>query len=466
MKHLFYSLFAAGLLLTATACDDQLDIKPLGKTTLDKVEDLESLLNQRPILSVGDDFNEMEALCGNMYHNWKGLDEVTGNPNSLTYAIYYCDETVDRANLTTSDDRYTQLYENINYMNVVISKMADAAGDATRKPQLVAEARVWRAWYHFLLVNLYAQQYDPATAKQLGGIAYVDNTHVGEQKTKRTLAETYSRILEDCSDEVLADLIPHHVDDPCRFGLDFGYGVRARVLFQMKRYDEALTYANKALQVNPTIEDRSTIANTWNWLLSYDAPNNYQLINADGSNLGDYYGICVSPEVAALISPNDYINAYVWGAWGAPYPALPDGALQCSVSDIRFNIWGLRSESMYYLAAECLIRSGKVREGLTQVDRVRNLRIENNESYAAQADALDEASAMQLLQDAKRLEFLNTFENFFDRKRWNSEPAYAADVVHLKMDGSQVVLKPNSPLWVFPFPQNAVLYNSSLTQNF
>lgn len=466
MKHLFYTICAAGLLLAATACDDQLDIKPLGKSTLDKVDELESLLNQKPLLSIGDGFNEMEALCGNLYHNWKGLDDVMGNPNSLTYAIYACDEKVDRANLTATDDRYEKLYSNINYMNVVISKMPDAEGDASRKSQLISEARVWRAWYHFLLVNLYAQQYDEQTADRLGGIAYVNNTNVGEQKTKLSLAEVYTRILEDCSDEVLAQLNPKHVDDPCRFGLDFGYGVRARVLFQMKRYDEALTYANKALQVNPTIEDRSTITQTLNWLLPYESPNNYQLIYAENSNLGDYYGICVSPQVAALISPNDYIAAYVWGSWQTPYPALPAGALQCGVSDIRFNIWGLRSESMYYLAAECLIRKGQLREGLTQIDRVRNLRIENNESYAAQAASLDIPSAMRLLQDAKRLEFLATFENFFDRKRWNSEPEYAADVIHLMMDGSEVALKPNSPLWVFPFPQNATLHNSSLTQNY
>ncbi len=41
----------AFLLLSITACDDELDITPKGKTTLDNVTDLELLLNQEYSLS-------------------------------------------------------------------------------------------------------------------------------------------------------------------------------------------------------------------------------------------------------------------------------------------------------------------------------------------------------------------------------------------------------------------------------
>ena len=258
-KNIFHSLLLAAA-MCCTACDDKLDIVPLGKTTLDTVDDLETLLNQTPLLYMED--NEFEILCNNQYCKWEGLPEYLSNPNSIIYALVTYDETVDRANLVTSSSMYESLYSSINYMNVVISKAPDAGGDDAKRRQIIAEARVLRAWYHFLLVNMYAKQYDESTAGELGGVPYVDNTDVSEQKTKRTVAEVYERILGDCSDEVLADLVQSHVSDPCRFGLDFGYGVRARVLFQMKRYDEALQYATRALQVNNTIEDRSTAATT------------------------------------------------------------------------------------------------------------------------------------------------------------------------------------------------------------
>ena len=102
------------------------------------------------------------------------------------------------------------------------------------------------------------------------------------------------------------------------------------------------------------------------------------------------------------------------------------------------------------------------------MDRVRVMRIEDYRPFADQAASLTEKEAMKLLQDSKRVEFFNTFENFCDRKRWNSEADYAETIVRdLGPEyGGQVSLRPDSPLWVFPFPQNAVLHNSSLTQNY
>lgn len=464
-------LLTSLLCLMFSSCESKLDIIPLGETTLDNLDDLESLLNQTPMLY---QYNEncFEMLCNNMYAKWEGLPELLANRNSLEYAWIAYDETVDRANLTTSDGMYEDLYSNINYMNVVISKAPAADGNDAKRRQIIAEARVLRAWYHFLLVNIHAKQYDEATAGQLGGIPYVENTDVGEQKTKLTLAQVYEHILEDCSDEVLADLVQSHVSTPCRFGLDFGYGVRAKVLFQMKRYEEALQYAELALGVNNQIEDRTTVKTTQNWILNETAPNNYYLIWSDNSNLGDFYGVCISPEVAALIDPDSYVTKYYYSggvsAWSTPYPVVPEGSLQCQISDIKWNIYGLRAESMYYLSAECLIRQGNIQEGLTRIDRVRAMRIENYVPFANQASTLTERQAMKLLQDAKRVEFLNTFENFCDRKRWNSETDYAETITRdLGPDyGGVVSIAPDSPLWVFPFPQNAILHNSSLTQNY
>ena len=51
------------------------------------------------------------------------------------------------------------------------------------------------------------------------------------------------------------------------------------------------------------------------------------------------------------------------------------------------NHLSLRSESMYYLAAECLIRQGDLQGGLSRIDRVRAMRIENYQPYADLAAA-------------------------------------------------------------------------------
>ena len=213
MKKIFQILGMVAA-LGCTACEDKLDIVPLGETTLTTVDELETLLNQEPLLYQLE--NHFEILCNNTYTDYDGLPDFLANSNSIIYALVTYDESVDRANLTTSNSLYEDLYSNINYMNVVISKAPEVSGDDAKRRQIVAEARVLRAWYHYLLVNMFARQYDDATAGELGGIAYVDNTNVGEQKAKLTLAQVYERILQDCSDEVLADLVQEGcVPRPC-----------------------------------------------------------------------------------------------------------------------------------------------------------------------------------------------------------------------------------------------------------
>ncbi len=236
------------MLLLFVSCDDKLDIVPKGKTTLDNISDLETLLEQRYMLSSTAYY---ETMCGNTYPElWKTPASILADRSTAEYAALAGDESVDRVELATSDGSYESAYSYINYMNVIISKVDEVSGDTGTKKRVKAEAQIMRAWFHFLMVNLYAAQYDETTAARLGGVAYVDNTNVQEQKTKRSIKEVYECILNDCSDDVIADLTQSSVNNPFRIGADFGNGVRAMVLMQMKRYDEALKYAREAVRFN------------------------------------------------------------------------------------------------------------------------------------------------------------------------------------------------------------------------
>ena len=129
-----------------TSCDDKLDIKPYGSSTLSTVDELETLLNGLPYLWSGSDYFDPEVICNNTYRPRNGVADYIGNDNSLRYAYFTYDESIDRADLTDDDYRYNNLYQKINYMNTVISKVPGAdGGTAQKKDQIVAEARVRRA---------------------------------------------------------------------------------------------------------------------------------------------------------------------------------------------------------------------------------------------------------------------------------------------------------------------------------
>lgn len=458
------------MLFTATSCDDQLEIIPKGQTTLSNVDDLETLLNQQFVIYPGPE--EISVLAGVQLKGYPSVGQQLTETNTFNYAYLTGDESVDRANLTdgsTCEDWYETIYKMMKNFNIVIAKADEASGNDQTRRRIVAEAKILRAWYHFLAVNLFAAQYDEATAASLGGIAYVDDINFSETKTKLSLAQVYEKLLADCSDEVIADLKQGTVKTVYRFGSDFGYGVRARILYQMKRYDEALVYATKALGVNDNIEDRSTVVAAGKWTAPYDADNNYLLIHKDRSNLGDMYMVALTPEVVSCFESGDYVKDGIYDpqeGWSDIYNSyiLPE-CLMFVGADHRFNTWGLRAESMYYVAAECLIRTGKISEGLAKLDAVRLKRIYNPELYSTMTN-VTEAQAMELFQKCRVIEFAGTFENFFDRKRWNTETAYRKTIVHdLQQYGTYTIL-PDSPLWIYPFPTKARNMNSTLTNNY
>lgn len=479
MKKIFIMALSAILLLGA--CDDKLDIVPKGQTTLSTVDDLELLLNQEYGFEV-DPYSDLglicnESLCGMLAN----VQEILSQPNTLNYANLAYDESVDRATLAQNDTRYEGIYKYVNYMNVILDKIDDAEGDASRKPAIKAQAKVIRAYLHYLAVNIYAAQYDDATAATEGGIAYVDDADASTQKPKLTIKEVYDKMLADCSDETIAQL-PAQASDAFHASQATGYAIRAKILFQMKHYAEALPYAEKALGLNNKIEDRSKVAENMSWKLDQDSPNNLLAIRGVGRGCPMFETI--SAETAAKFEEGDYVKNYDMTAWSAMYGSMMIGVQGCEVCmnmTACTTAYGITVERTYYLAAECLIRTGKIREGLAMVDKVRAKRVEDYQSYASLYDEnpMTEQEAMALLQKAKWIECLGSYENFFDSKRWNTEDDYKQTITRTLVLGGGMpdfpatptetktfTIAPNSPLWILPFPANAVRYNNTLTQNY
>lgn len=455
--------------MMSVSCDSKLDITPSDKTTLDTVSDLETLLNQPWCISTG--ATDLEVLSNNTYpNNYKTVEAMLTNKNTVSYALLACDESVKRAPLTIGNlgFRYDQLYKYIQYANIIISKAPDAAGDEKLRQRIIAEAHVLRAWLHFLLVNIYAGQYDESTAENEGGVPYVDNTNAQELKVKRSVAYVYEQMLKDCSDEYIAAMPQKRVENPWRGGADFGNAVRALILFQMKRYGDALEYAQRALDVNDIIEDRNKSLSSGSWTVDYMAENNYLLIRGNNSNLGIYSGFLLTPEAAALIEPNDLLRTFddEHGGWNMNPGYGTDGSFQSSGSGVHITAYGIRTENVIYTAAECLIRTGRINDGLKMVDRVRAKRIGGYEPFAERTDVSTEAQAMKLLQDAKRVEMFATCYNYLDLKRWNSEENYRRTITRDLGDAGTVQLRPDSPLWIFPFPVESAIHNPTLTPNY
>lgn len=465
MRNTIISIIFCALI---SSCSDYLDLVPKGSTLLDSADDLEKLLNSS---FIGDAFafDDLLVLSNASYGLWAEPDLIIEDHNGMEYINLTYDETEDREQYLYDDYRYNTYYRLINVRNVFLQQIEKTEVDAERKASLIAEARIMRAYIHYLLVNIYAKQYDESTADDTGGIAYVSEMNVEDTPQKLNLAEVYKKLLED-TDETYIQQLPDKAANQSRVGKPLGYAVRAKILFQMKNYGEALKMVTKALECYDVIDDKKPLMNNPVYERDYSTDNN--LLWAAGWTTS--YGYVLSAETSLMFEEGDIMLNYAWqdAKSQAPVWSSEDGEwcywgaspvyMFCSMKDYT-NQGGITCEQLHYIKGECLIRTGKIAEGLEEVNKVRRCRIDP--AVYSDYSASTEKEAMALLQRAKWIECILTYNNFFDLKRWNSEPEYKTTITR-EIYGTTYTLRPESPLWVIPFPAKVLKYNPSMSQNY
>jgi hypothetical protein len=391
---------------------------------------------------------------------------ITAGTKTLPFALMTYNETVDRKTLTATDIKFEKIYFIINNVcNVILANTDGASGDKVKGAQLKAEAYILRAYFHYLLVNFYAKAYNPATAATDGGIPYVkEDNIVAVPNQKSTVAEVYTNILSDIDAAFALNSLPTVPANNMRAGLGFAHAVRAQVLIAMRDYIGALAAANASLAINSTVIDYNLYAPVGTVALSkpiMTAADN--LFYASEKGFPTLNG--PSLEARAAYEPgtvlNEYLNVY-YPLDASTITGVPNSKLFYT-APIAVNTAGLTTSDTYMIKAECLARTGGVPGAMSIINSIRKKRI--HASVYADLTATTEAQAMAHLKRTFKSEFIYSFKNYFNVKRWNTEAAYK-ETISKTINGVTYTLSPESPIWIFPFPQSATSYNPNLTQNY
>lgn len=485
MKKFIYSLLFLGSLACLTACEKFTDISPKGKNLLNKVSDLETVLNfdfstnsgvatgspaARSSAEGAFNFLDVNVLIGDYSPYIQNVTAIITAPSkTLDYVYMTYDEKINRAALTATDIKYSKMYFIINNVaNAVIGNVDKADGDRAKANQLKAEALVLRAYFHYWLVNLYAKSYNPATATSDPGIPYVkEDNAISEANTKSTVAEVYANIIADIDAAIALNSLPRTNVNAMRVGLGFAYAAKARVLLSMRKYAEALQVADQSLNINAVIDDHRKYVPVGTTTFAHPAlssPEEYFYMSEAPE--GPFFRT-ITPEVIKFYETGDIINQYV-----KPYTNIVDGLIGLPDALTWFslayakNTAGLNTSDTYLIKAECLARAGSqqnISGAMQIINFMRERRI--HPSVYAPLSASTEAQAMAALKKFSRIEFLYTGKNYLNIKRWNTEDAYK-ETISRTINGVTYQLRPESPLWILPFPQNATDYNPNLTQNY
>ncbi|MDR3246359.1 MAG: RagB/SusD family nutrient uptake outer membrane protein [Prevotellaceae bacterium] len=478
MKRKLYEIMFAVVILTG--CSEFTEIEPKGKNILNRVSDLDLLLNfdysMNGNISIYDAsvkttaegafwFNDVNILVNDIYPRATNVLNLISAPSkTLETVLLTSDESADRAMLTPTDIKYEKYYFIItNVANIVIKNADLASGDREKAKQLKAEAYILRAYFHYLLVNFYAKAYSPATAGTEPGIPYVkEDNLVAEANKKSTVAEVYANILDDIEQALELNSLPPTPVNTMRVGQAFAYAVKARVLLSMHNYPEALQAAEACLAIKSEVLDHREFAPVGTLALARPA-----LTCPEDLFYATYNGPPVL-QGASLEILNDYYEpGNIFNTYAPFHPAGStiigiEGVKLLMTATYNINNGGLSVIDMYLAKAECLIRLHRASEAIDIINFIRERRI-HPDTYAPLNTGLSEQEAMASLKKLSRIECLFTCKNFLNIKRWNTENDYK-ETINRVINGITYTLTPDSPLWIFPFPQNATNYNNNLTE--
>ena len=164
MRKLLYILPVI-LILGFAACENYVDITPTGKKTVDSTDTYYELIalpnrayHPAAFALLSDNVWSKESnIIGNEFISWDGIN--------MTF-----NEAANRKELS-DNNLYENCYTYILRSNIVISLVDASLGDKDVKELAKAEAKIMRAWDHFILINTFAKAYNPETAATDGGVA-------------------------------------------------------------------------------------------------------------------------------------------------------------------------------------------------------------------------------------------------------------------------------------------------------
>lgn len=457
------------ILLIATiafsSCEKYLDIVPKGEVILSKVEEYNSLFNDDNFLH-GDYFANIPT--GTTDEFWP-YDEtaIINNPNSVSTANFLWDESIDRVSVTLDDEFYNRAYMRISRYNIIIQEVMDSEGSETDKKEVLAKAKILRAFNHFLLVNYYANQYSTSTASETG-IIVIKTFDMEQSPVQSSVQDAYDFILRDINDALpnLKDATENTLH-PTKA---FGYALLAKVNLFMGNYDKALENANNALDLNfyltdlVALHEASTPAFPVPSLsVPFDSP---EYLYYGGGKWGSAPSSLVGPEASSWFGTPDASGKtgdirlddfYVAPWW------IPGAVVKLNFQrDYKHVGLGIGTPEVMLMKAECLARKGDISGSMTLVNDLRKLRIlPANYTELVATNAKD---AVNKVIEERSRELLNTLNRFWDIRRLADEADYAITLSKV-FDGQTYTTTGKSHIFTMPFPQSVTDINKSIKQN-
>lgn len=446
-------IFYIAVALLATGCRKYVEIDQIGTRVMTYTSDYRALM---------DNTGEMESVCGLQIYSNDDTRILDANKQTQLTDIYYnaYQWTAQYWSDTQADADWDRMYHTIYNCNLTLEGvLTSKKGTDADKKQIYAEAQVHRAFTYWTLVNIYAKQYDSATASTDLGVPMVVSTDLYASLKRGSVQAAYDLILNDLLSAV--DALPDLADYNTRPSKAGAYAVLARVYLSVRQFDKARSYAEKALALqNGLLDLRNYQTSTASFPQRLKDP---EVIFSKVSN-GTYQGIQLDTALLTLLGTKDLRYKLFVRPGSFFYPSFTGYGYWRYTYTREFSkmYQGPNVPEMMLIVAEAAARSNDAATAVSMLNAIRAKRFATADY--SDLSAANSAEAMQLVIAERRREFFGTGLRWFDQKRLNKDAAYQVTVSRT-FKGVTTTLSPNSNRYVFPIANKYILLNPEIQQN-
>lgn len=524
MKRLLYIL-AAFVLLSNSSCKKFLEESSQDEVKPGSVQDLVSLMSGEGYpyssnLSLVLNFLSDDIQCygGQGQLTYTTVVRKIKSPFSWSKSMFEDLLLAGGLSSTTQVNSWQVLYKQIAGCNVILGYLDKVSGDELTKQNLRGQALAMRAYYYFILVNMYAKPYnDPSISpEQSLGVPLKLDMEVSDQFfTRNTVAEVYAQMEKDLLEGAV--LMKNNPVNTGIFKMSelAAYTMLSRVYLYEENWDKTLEYTNKALAIKSNLTQLSTFVAVggyyaWNNLYMdksyptssynriYDQTRSKEIIWEYQPLNGPEYEVFISsitPSFSATLSPpyapskelldlydsrpasdNEvyladlrsrlYLNSAVAGI------AIVNGALV-----LNFKMYyggkgggGLRVAELYLNRAEANIRkalsgggAAGISSALNDINTLRASRYDTRQAYVP-INITDATALFNFYKDERRRELTFEGHRWFDLRRYGM-PSISHFYEEDPGSGVTYKLEKGDSRYTLQIPQLVMMRNPSLVQN-
>lgn len=472
------------LVLMAGACNDFLNEVPDNRVALNNLDKAAQLLTNA------------YSIASPTFTDWM-TDNVAYTRGVTIRQVHQrafeWDDFVDDPNEQDSPSFYWfETYNAIAHANEVLAVLsslpAASETDQKKKRAIESEARLARAYGHFMLVNLFAKHYDENTAESDSGVPYVETPETVFIKTykRNTVREVYEKVeadmlkgIELIDDSFFSNSGKYH------FNKNAALAFASRFYLFKQDYDKCIDYSTQLLGSDPGAFVRDLISAEFQNAAS--SPTAYPQVYSSPQQRGNLLmmrKISLIQRIDFAHGPTADIYNTVFGAnpfggtderenpsyqkgengvFPARYESLFERSSLNSNVGTPYHI-GLmfRGEEVLLNRVEALAQKNRITEAMADLQALANKRysgtlnnititdLRNFFGVGSVGSVSNRAVVIEYALRERRREFIVQGMRWFDIKR------FAISVDHVLEDGSTVKLTNDDLRKVLQIPTSAI----------